>query len=134
MTQLNADQKAAAEFTNGIASVVAVPGSGKTLTMTHRIGNLVKQGVSPESILGLTFTRNAAQAMRDKLETVLEDTASRVHLSTIHSFCLSLLKNEGRSFEILHGKEQIIIVRKIMRKMKNQQPSNRDDTEGDQPG
>ena len=118
MTQLNADQKAAAEFINGIASVVAVPGSGKTLTMTHRIGNLVKQGVSPESILGLTFTRNAAQAMRDKLETVLEDTASRVHLSTIHSFCLSLLKNEGRSFEILHGKEQIIIIRKIMRKMK----------------
>ena len=98
MTQLNADQKAAAEFINGIASVVAVPGSGKTLTMTHRIGNLVKQGVSPESILGLTFTRNAAQAMRDKLETVLEDTASRVHLSTIHSFCLSLLKNEGRLF------------------------------------
>ena len=118
MTQLNVDQKAAAEFVNGIASVVAVPGSGKTLTMTHRIGNLVKQGVSPENILGLTFTRNAAQAMREKLETVLEDTASRVHLSTIHSFCMSLLRSEGRSFEILHGKEQIIFIRKIMRKKK----------------
>ena len=118
MTQLNAEQKAAAEFVNGIASVVAVPGSGKTLTMTHRIGNLVKQGVSPENILGLTFTRNAAQAMRDKLETVLEDTASRVHLSTIHSFCMKLLRSEGRSFQILQGKEQIIFIRKIMRKMK----------------
>ena len=118
MTQLNAEQKAAAEFVNGIASVVAVPGSGKTLTMTHRIGNLVKQGVSPENILGLTFTRNAAQAMRDKLETVLEDTASRVHLSTIHSFCMRLLRNEGRSFQILQGKEQIIFIRKIMRKKK----------------
>ena len=118
MTQLNAEQKAAAEFVNGIASVVAVPGSGKTLTMTHRIGNLVKQGVSPENILGLTFTRNAAQAMKDKLETVLEDTASRVHLSTIHSFCMRLLRSEGRSFEILQGKEQIIFIRKIMRKMK----------------
>ena len=118
MTQLNAEQKAAAEFVNGIASVVAVPGSGKTLTMTHRIGNLVKQGVSPENILGLTFTRNAAQAMRDKLETVLEDTASRVHLSTIHSFCMKLLRSEGMSFQILQGKEQIIFIRKIMRKMK----------------
>ena len=118
MMQLNSDQKAAAEFINGIASVVAIPGSGKTLTMTHRIGNLVKQGVSPESILGLTFTRNAAQAMKEKLETVLEETASKVLLSTIHSFCLKLLKNEGRSFEILHGKEQMIFIRKIMRKMR----------------
>jgi len=118
MTQLNKEQQAAAEFVNGIASVVAVPGSGKTLTMTHRIGNLVKKGVSPENILGLTFTRNAAQAMRDKLQTVLEGAASRVHLSTIHSFCMTLLKNEGTTFQILQGSEQMVFVRKIMRKMK----------------
>jgi len=119
MTQLNRDQQAAADFLNGIASVVAIPGSGKTLTMTHRIGNLVKRGVSPENILGLTFTRNAAQAMRDKLETVLEGpAASRVHLSTIHSFCMTLLRNEGKSFQILQGKDQLVFIRKIMRKMK----------------
>ena len=107
MVELNKKQKAAAEFKNGIASVVAVPGSGKTLTMTYRIGNLVNDGVAPENILGLTFTRNAAQAMREKLIPVLDDQASRVNLSTIHSFCHSLLRNEGRTFEILHGKEQI---------------------------
>ena len=116
MIELNKKQKTAAEFKNGIASVVAVPGSGKTLTMTYRIGNLVNSGVPPESILGLTFTRNAAQAMREKLTPVLNDQASRVNLSTIHSFCHSLLRNEGRHFEILHGKEQIRFIRKIMKK------------------
>jgi hypothetical protein len=116
MVELNKKQKAAAEFKTGIASVVAVPGSGKTLTMTHRIGNLVNNGVPPENILGLTFTRNAAQAMREKLVPVLDDQASRVNLSTIHSFCHSLLRNEGRTFEILHGKEQIKFIRQIMKK------------------
>lgn len=118
MIELNEDQKSAAEFLHGIASVVAVPGSGKTSTMTARIGNLVKHGVSPQNILGLTFTRNAAQAMRDKLTDVLQENASKVHLSTIHSFCMNLLRSEGRAFEILHGKDQIIFLRKIMKKSK----------------
>ena len=115
---LNPKQRAAAEFKNGTCSVVAVPGSGKTLTMTYRIGNLVNNGIAPESILGLTFTRNAAKAMRDKLMPVLNEQASRVNLSTIHSFCHNLLRNEGRSFEILHGKEQIKFIRQIMKKQR----------------
>lgn len=116
--QLNDQQKAAADFTNGIASVIAVPGSGKTLTMSHRIGNLVKKGIPPESILGLTFTRNAAHAMRQKLLPVLGDKGARVNLSTIHSFSLNLLKNEGRSFELLTGSEQIRFIKKLMKKIK----------------
>ncbi len=75
--ELNKEQQAAAEFLDGICVVVAVPGSGKTLTMTHRIGNLIQRGVAPENILGLTFTRNAADAMREKLVPVLDDMAIR---------------------------------------------------------
>ena len=119
MTVLNIEQQAAADFLNGICSVVAVPGSGKTLTMTERIGNLVKNhGVAPEQILGLTFTRNAAQAMRDRLIPVLDDLASRVMLATIHSFCFYMIKSEGRIFDILSGKDQIIFVKDILKKLK----------------
>jgi DNA helicase-2/ATP-dependent DNA helicase PcrA len=125
MVELNKKQKAAAEFKHGIASVLAVPGSGKTLTMTHRIGQPNQSGVPPESILGLTFTRNAAQAMREKLVPVLEDQASRVNLSTIHSFCLYLLRNEGRTFEILHGKEQIKIYTANYEETANQEFAHR---------
>jgi DNA helicase II / ATP-dependent DNA helicase PcrA len=116
---LNKEQRAAAEFLDGIAAVIAVPGSGKTRTMMERIGILVKKhGIPPENILGLTFTRNAAEEMRSRLVPVLGELASRVTLSTIHSFCYFLLKSEGRVFEILSGKEQIIFVRDILKKLK----------------
>ena len=118
MDELNAQQRSAAEFQSGVAICIAVPGSGKTLTMTHRVGNLVKSGVAPEHILGLTFTRNAAQAMRERLVTILDEKATRVTLSTMHSFCYFLLKTEGKTFDILDGKELIIFMRKIMQKQK----------------
>ena len=116
---LNDEQQKAAEFLNGICVVVAVPGSGKTLTMTHRIGNLVKKhGIAPENILGLTFTRNAADAMREKLIPVLDDMAGRVTLSTIHSFCHYLLRSEGRIFQVLSGKDQIVFLRNLMKQLR----------------
>ena len=115
---LNPEQEAASNFLLGICAVIAVPGSGKTLTMTRRIGNLVKlHGVAPEQILGLTFTRNAAEAMRSRLMPVLNELAGRVTLTTIHSFCHYLLRNEGRVFDMLTGKDQIIFFRGIMKKL-----------------
>jgi len=61
MSELNPKQQEAAQFKDGIAAVIAVPGSGKTRTMMERIGILVTEyGIPPEHILGLTFTRNAA--------------------------------------------------------------------------
>jgi DNA helicase-2/ATP-dependent DNA helicase PcrA len=117
--KLNPEQQAAADFLDGVCVVVAVPGAGKTLTMTHRIGNLVnKHGIAPESILGLTFTRNAADSMREKLAPVLNDLACRVHLATIHSFCHFLLRSEGRMFNILAGKDQLIFLRDVMKRLR----------------
>lgn len=117
--KLNENQLQAAQFLTGVCAVIAVPGSGKTLTMTYRIGNLIKNhGVSPEHILGLTFTRNAAQAMKDRLLSIMDDLAGRVTLATIHSFCHSLLRHEGRAFEILQGKEQLNFLKKIMQKLR----------------
>jgi len=117
--QLNEQQKRAASFGNGVASVLAIPGSGKTLTMTHRIGNLIrKHGVAPESILGLTFTRNAAAAMKERLKPVLNEMTKRVQLQTIHAFCYSLLKAEGKAFEIITEKDQLTLIKKLSKKEK----------------
>ncbi|MGD0399394.1 MAG: ATP-dependent helicase [Syntrophobacteraceae bacterium] len=114
--KLNEQQKRAANFLNGICAVISVPGAGKTTVMSARIGNLVKKhGVAPENILGLTFTRNAADAMRQKLSPVLDELSSRVMLATIHSFCFWLLKSEGVVFEIVSGKEQLVMIRKTMK-------------------
>jgi DNA helicase-2/ATP-dependent DNA helicase PcrA len=87
--------------------------------MMERIGKLViEHGVAPENILGLTFTRNAAEEMRQRLIPVLGNQASRVTLSTIHSFCHYLLRSEGRIFEILSGRDQLVFIRNIMRDLK----------------
>ncbi|MBF0472538.1 MAG: ATP-dependent helicase [Nitrospirae bacterium] len=118
MLVLNNSQKDAINFIHGIGIVVAVPGSGKTTVMTHRIGNLIKHGVAPESILGLTFTRNAVQSMRDKLKPILNEVAVRVNLSTIHSFCHTMLRNEGKAFDIIYGKEQIKFIRNVMKQLR----------------
>jgi DNA helicase II / ATP-dependent DNA helicase PcrA len=112
-------QRESASFLYGTACVIAIPGSGKTVTMTHRIKEMVeKHGIAPESILGLTFTRNAAQSMKNKLSPLLNNDASKVVLSTIHGFCYSLLKQEGRTFELLQGTEQIKFIKQVMKKKK----------------
>lgn len=119
MVELNPEQIDAANFLNGVCALVAIPGSGKTLTMTERIGMLVKNhGIAPENILGLTFTKSAAETMRSSLLPVLNDRAHRVHLATIHSFCHYLLRQESRVFELLTGKDQIVFLRTIMKQLR----------------
>lgn len=119
MSELNPEQKIAADFKDGICAIIAVPGSGKTRTMLERIGILVREyKIPPENILGLTFTRNAADEMRNRLVPVLGDLSSRVHLSTIHSFCHMVLRSEGYTFDIISGKEQIVFVKEILKKLK----------------
>jgi len=76
----------------------------------------MKQNVLPESIIGLTFNRNAAEQMRQRLVPVLGELAQRVTLSTIHSFCHYLLRTEGKVFEIISGKEQISFIRNLMKR------------------
>lgn len=119
MSALTPEQLKAAESKSRIVAVIAVPGSGKTLTMMERIGILVNDhGIAPENILGLTFTKNAADEMKHRLVAVLGDRSVRVHLSTIHSFCYYLLKREGVVFEIVSGKEQLILIKEVMKQLK----------------
>lgn len=116
---LNKDQSKAAQFLHGTCAVIAVPGSGKTKCMMQRIAMLVNDHhIAPESILGLTFTRNAAEEMRNRLKPLLGKVAHRVTLLTIHSFCHYLLRNEGYVFEMVYGKEQLILLRDVIKKLR----------------
>ena len=77
---LNAAQRMAAEygeqqvgedFRAGPLLVIAGAGTGKTMTLAHRVAHLVINGVRPERILLLTFTRRAAQEMTRRVESIL---------------------------------------------------------------
>ncbi|KKQ06227.1 MAG: UvrD/REP helicase, partial [Parcubacteria group bacterium GW2011_GWB1_36_5] len=74
---LNKEQKEAALHIKGPLLIVAGSGTGKTKTITHRIVNLIKNGVAPEKILAVTFTNKAAKEMRDRIQTAIFSFDSR---------------------------------------------------------
>lgn len=98
---LDADQRAAAEVVRGPLLVVAGPGTGKTRTLTHRIAHLVHdRGIPPERILAITFTRRAADEMRERLLVLLGEAGERVPAMTFHALGLLILREHGDRAEI----------------------------------
>lgn len=85
---LNQDQKDVVLHRNGPAITLSSAGSGKTSTIITRICHLINEdGMSPYSILAITFTKKAADEMASRLSGVLGDIeAKRVKIGTIHSF------------------------------------------------
>lgn len=79
------------------ALVVAGPGSGKTSTLIGRAEYLLQsQGVLPEQILALTFSRKAAQEMQERLQQILPADLPSPTISTFHAFCAELLRTHGQ--------------------------------------
>jgi DNA helicase-2/ATP-dependent DNA helicase PcrA len=116
--RLGADQQAAAVIGGGPIRVVAGAGTGKTAVIAERFRRLVESGVSPGSILVMTFTERAAAEMRERIEELIDDAAPAV--GTFHSVALGWLRADGRavgvpaSFQILTGADRWILTRELM--------------------
>jgi len=107
-SELNPDQLMAATTIEGKVLVIAGAGSGKTKTLTYRTSYLLEKGVSPKEILLLTFTRKAANEIKNRAKTLLTNSLSDEDLAkdnlptdkwlndiasgTFHSFCNMLLR------------------------------------------
>ena len=92
-TGLDEFQKAAVEDNSNQLIITAGPGSGKTTVLTRRIAYLInEQNILSENCLAITFTRRAAEEMRNRLESILSDKADKLSIHTFHSLCLSILK------------------------------------------
>lgn len=77
----------------GPAMVLAGPGSGKTLVITNRTKYLIERlGVRPEEILVITFTKAAAQEMRQRFERLMGGGHYRVTFGTFHAVFFQILK------------------------------------------
>ncbi len=89
---LNPSQLEAVNFKEGPLLVIAGAGSGKTRTLTYRVARLVEEGISPGSILLLTFTRKASQEMLKRAAQLLDNRCERVSGGTFHSFSHAVLR------------------------------------------
>ena len=118
---LNPAQREAVETVDGPLLIIAGPGSGKTRVITHRIAYLVRVwGVTPYSILAMTFTNKAAREMRDRLGRLVGPHSDALTVGTFHSFCARLLRREGervglpRNYSIFDDDDQVAAIRQCL--------------------
>lgn len=98
---LNSIQKAAIECQNSSILVLAGPGSGKTLVLTSKIAKILTNSEDQNfRVLGLTFTNDAANEMRVRLNELVPNQMDRVFLGTYHSFCANVLRQHGNHIGI----------------------------------
>lgn len=98
--KLNDAQKLAAEHIYGPLLVLAGPGTGKTQLLSARIANILKlTDASPQNILCLTFTENAALNMRSRLNSIIGPDAYDVHIATYHGFGSDIIRTYPQYFE-----------------------------------
>ena len=134
MEQLNPEQRAAVETTEGPVLILAGAGSGKTRVITYRIAYLIQEkGVAPDSILAVTFTNKASKEMEARIDKLLErGSVTKPLIATFHSLCVRILRRDiealrvgtgptakglTRSFAIYDENDQQSIVKTIMKRM-----------------
>lgn len=100
LSSLNEAQQRAVTFSGKHALVIAGAGTGKTRTIIHRAVHLLSQGVRPDRILILSFTRKSAREIVERIKQ-FQDTGSALNLSgqTFHSWCSHIIKNNPQVFE-----------------------------------
>ncbi|MBU2886324.1 DNA helicase II [Gilvimarinus agarilyticus] len=123
--QLNQAQHQAVTADPGNQLILAGAGSGKTRVLVHRIAWLVQtQGVSPYSILAVTFTNKAAREMRGRLDELFRDAGTPINtrsmwVGTFHGLAHRLLKAHWKdaklpqNFQILDSDDQLRLIKRV---------------------
>ncbi len=125
--KLNENQKQAVITPSQYVRIIAGAGSGKTKVLTSRIVYLIEEiGIYPGQILAITFTNKAANEMKDRINTQLNDQGSGVFVSTIHSFCVRILREDigvlgwPRNFTVLDREDQRSLLKQAYKQLNMQ--------------
>jgi superfamily I DNA/RNA helicase len=127
LSTLNPQQRQAVETIRGPVLILAGAGTGKTRVITFRIAHMVRNGIAPGNILGVTFTNKAAREMQERVTKLLPrrkdvdgKKAERPTICTFHSLCVKILRQHieklgyKKSFVIYDESEQLAAVKKIL--------------------
>lgn len=100
---LNREQLQAASLDKGTILVVAGPGTGKTRTLVHRIGELLRRGVAADSITAVTFTRKAAAEVAERVAEMSTrgGRSEKVRVGTFHSICMRILRSHPSTKDLV---------------------------------
>ena len=117
--QYTQSQLEAINHINGNLQIIACAGSGKTLTISARIANMIRSGILKEQILAFTYTDKAANEMKLRIRGQLEEHLPNnpelggMYIGTIHSFCFQYLKEikpEFRNYDIIDEYKQLLFL------------------------
>ena len=97
---LNDEQKKCVENIDGKFLVLAGPGTGKTHTVIKRLQAMILQGVSPERILCMTYSRAGADEMKKRVLEQLDESNNNVEIHTFHSFCNKIIEEYSEEFDL----------------------------------
>ena len=100
------NQKLAILSDSGPALILAGPGSGKTTVLTHHIKHLTDNGVSPDKILVITFTRKAALEMKNRFELLSPTAVHQAVFGTFHSIFFKIIKSFDKKEKRLVSSEE----------------------------
>ncbi|MEI6073635.1 MAG: UvrD-helicase domain-containing protein, partial [Verrucomicrobiae bacterium] len=121
---LNPEQQRAATHECGPLLILAGAGTGKTRTIVARITWLVSQGVSPSSVLAVTFTNKAAREMKERIAGMLDSgKAAEITASTFHALCVRILRADAdklgykNNFSIFDQGDQLGLIKKVINRV-----------------
>ncbi len=120
---LDADQRRVVDHESGPLLVLAGPGTGKTTTLVEAIVDRIeRRGADPSQVLALTFSRKAAEQLRDRVTARLGRTTGSAMCSTIHSFAYGLIRRYAprelyrAPLRLLSAPEQDVVVRELLQR------------------
>jgi superfamily I DNA/RNA helicase/RecB family exonuclease len=119
--RLDEAQQSVVDHKGGPLLVLAGPGTGKTTTIVSAVAERIeRRGISPDRILVLTFSRKAAQELRERITARLHRTTKEPLALTFHSYAYALVRRQyvlagDEPPRLLSAPEQLLEIRRLLR-------------------
>lgn len=120
LDNLNEQQRRAVEYNEGPLRIIAGAGSGKTRVLTYKISYLIDElKINPAKVLALTFSNKAANEMKQRVITMIDNPDNLPIISTFHSICARILRHEihllgyNNDFQIIDETDQRAILKSV---------------------